>query len=180
MTTEEVALDSLAAIKTAITQTKTSIELENRRHDTAIMNLNVQLANQERLYQNGLSGFDLSRIKIAEDVLSFEMPEIFDPKEEDMLGVIEDAILWFSGNMNKIRFSLDEYRYGVKNYDRFRNQRSDHWYNSCPRHGSLTFTLGLRDRRAELTEDQRNAAIYYLEMFKTGNLKATASKSVRY
>lgn len=55
--------------------------------------------------------------------------------------------------------------FGLKNYDRFSNQRTDCEYGMGPRHGHITFRVGMTDearRYPGLTIEQRDDAIYYL------------------
>lgn len=56
----------------------------------------------------------------------------------------------------------------VKDYAQFHGQQCDCEYGYGPKHGWHVFTVGLtRDaRKRELTEEERDAAIYYLVHFK--------------
>lgn len=51
---------------------------------------------------------------------------------------------------------------GIKNYRGFGDQREDHSYGMGPRHGSIVFSIGRKNLEEKLTEEQRNACIYYL------------------
>lgn len=51
---------------------------------------------------------------------------------------------------------------GIKNYGGFGDQRCDCEYGMCPRHGSIVFRIGRKNTEENLTEEQRNACIYYL------------------
>ena len=76
---------------------------------------------------------------------------------------IEDAITDLANGGSKLKGNY----FGVKNYDRFGDQREDHNYGMGPRHGSIVFRIGLVDRKKELTEQEIEAAIYYLTHLKT-------------
>lgn len=56
---------------------------------------------------------------------------------------------------------LDASDFGTKDYDAWAGQRSDHEWGG-PRHGSIVFKIGLKDRSRELTEEERADAIYFL------------------
>lgn len=73
-------------------------------------------------------------------------------------GAIADAIKAIASSDDPL---CKEY-IGVKNYEGFGDQRSDSEYGMGPRHGSIVFSIGRENRKEKLTEDQRNACIYYL------------------
>lgn len=61
--------------------------------------------------------------------------------------------------------SFDKMYIGVKNYDHFGDQRSDHELCYGPKHGSIVFSIRLKDKfqNGNLTETQREKALSYLE-----------------
>ncbi len=67
---------------------------------------------------------------------------------------IEDAI----AIIQKQTDYLDTQYIGVKNYAHFGDQREDHGYGMCPRHGAIVFEIRKKDRKLPFTEDD----IYYL------------------
>ena len=79
----------------------------------------------------------------------------------DKASVIRDAVDWLATGKCGAYRGLDELDFGTKSYDRWYGQRSDHEWGG-PRHGSIIFQVGLKDRKAVLTEDQRSDAIYFL------------------
>ena len=76
--------------------------------------------------------------------------------------------------------------FGTKNYDRWRDQRSDHEYGRGPKHGSMCFEIGVtQDARkrgqANLSSAEIEAAIYYLvslERIQKAEKKATEASAV--
>ena len=64
---------------------------------------------------------------------------------------------------------------GIKNYAGFGDQREDHGYGMCPRHGTIVFSIGrtqkARDKKTELGADE----IYYLEAYREFGVKTVDS-----
>lgn len=61
---------------------------------------------------------------------------------------------------------LFQYYYGVKNYSYFGDQRCDCMYGLGPDHGSIVFSIGLKDEartKRKFTYKQIDAVIYFLE-----------------
>lgn len=66
--------------------------------------------------------------------------------------VVEDAIVDLTTGCEKLRRQF----FGVKDYDRWRGQRSDHTYGMVPSHGDLVLTIGLtREARTRLSAGER-------------------------
>ncbi len=80
---------------------------------------------------------------------------------QDRASVIRDAIDWLATGKCAAYQGLHQSDYGTKNYDRWSGQRSDHEWGG-PKHGCMVFEIGLRDRKQEMTAEQRDAAIYFL------------------
>lgn len=80
---------------------------------------------------------------------------------QDRASCIRDAIDWLATGKCSAYHQFNEADYGTKNYDRWSGQRSDHEWGG-PRHGSIVFQIGLKDRKRELTDRERDAAIYFL------------------
>lgn len=55
--------------------------------------------------------------------------------------------------------------FGNKRYSGF-YQRCDSKYGSGPRHGSTVDRIGLKNPSTELTDDEKDACIYYLKVWK--------------
>ena len=52
--------------------------------------------------------------------------------------------------------------FGVKSYDQWPSQESNHTYGFGPKHGAIWFSIGLRNPTAELTDEQRIACVQWL------------------
>mgnify|MGYP001588256470 FL=1 len=66
---------------------------------------------------------------------------------EEAIGIVQDQ-----------KDYLDTMYIGVKNYAHFGDQREDHSYGMCPRHGSIVFEIRKKDRTLPFKEND----IYYL------------------
>jgi hypothetical protein len=80
---------------------------------------------------------------------------------QDRGSVIRDAVDWLATGKCANYYQFDQADFGTKSYDRWHGQRSDHEWGG-PRHGSIIFQIGLKDRRREMTEEERSDAIYFL------------------
>lgn len=99
-------------------------------------------------------GLDEDKIRLALTVIEVT------GKYEREGGCVAKAVASLAKNdsyMNRIAIA-------VKDYAQFSGQGCDCEYGYGPKHGSHVFTVGLtRDaRKRELTEEERDAAIYYL------------------
>jgi len=52
--------------------------------------------------------------------------------------------------------------FGVKSYDQWPSQESNHTYGFGPKHGSIWFSIGLRNPTADLSDEQRIACVQWL------------------
>lgn len=108
---------------------------------------------------NAKAGLDNDRIERGLSIL--KLRGSYTRGGTDKASVIRDAVDWLSTGKNAGYYQFDQADFGTKSYDRWHGQRSDHEWGG-PRHGSIIFQIGLKDRKAELTEDQRSDAIYFL------------------
>lgn len=101
------------------------------------------------------AGLDENKVRLAEHVI-----EVRGAVERNNEGCLGDAINDLANGTPRLR---REY-FGVKNYDRFVGQRCDCSYGMGPKHGHIVFEIGLTQeaRKRDLTEEEANAAIYYL------------------
>lgn len=109
--------------------------------------------------QQHKSGLDASKVALARTVLLVGGKYANAGAERG--SVISDAISWFATGKAPCYYQLTSANYGTKNYDRWQGQRSDHEWGG-PSHGSLVFQIGLKDRKAEITDEQREACLYFL------------------
>ena len=100
------------------------------------------------------AGLDENKIALAETVIEVE------GKYEREGGCIEKAISHLATGSDYMK----RVAIAVKDYAQFSGQGCDCEYGYGPKHGWHVFTIGLtRDaRKRDLTEDERDAAIYYL------------------
>lgn len=105
------------------------------------------------------AGLDLDRIGRALELV--KVSGSYSRGGQDRGSVIRDAVDWLATGKCAAYQGLDRANFGTKNYDRWYGQRSDHEWGG-PKHGSIVFQIGLKDRQRELTEEERADAIYFL------------------
>ena len=76
----------------------------------------------------------------------------------EVIGALGDAI----EDLRRGCPGLTREQFGVKEYDRWTSQRSDHAYGYGPKHGHLWFAVGLRQPREIPDESTRLACVRYL------------------
>ena len=127
--------------------------------------LRKQISDQKTIVLRAGEGIDLTKVTLAETILYAGNHK---NGGEDWNGARQDAIKWFATcarvGTNPYYGDLRTTYFGTKNYDRWHGQREDHEYGMGPRHGSICFEIGLRKeaRTRDLTDAEREAAIYYL------------------
>ena len=148
-------LDLYATRATEIAEfsaTKAAFEAEQKRHSAEVNRLNAEIALHG-------AGIDTAKVTLARTVL--KVYGSYARGGQDRASVIRDAIDWLATGRCSAYCGLDGADFGTKNYDRWSGQRSDHEWGG-PRHGSICFQIGLKDRKAPLTDEQREAALYFL------------------
>jgi hypothetical protein len=108
---------------------------------------------------NAKAGLDNDRIANALSIL--KVYGSYTNGGQDKASVVRDAVDWLATGKCAAYRGLDQLNFGTKSYDRWYGQRSDHEWGG-PAHGSIIFQIGLKDRKTELTEEQRSDAIYFL------------------
>lgn len=173
MTTTEATAQkplTLAEAERDAAQLRAAIADEKKRHTTTIANLQANLTTSLELAQRLTSGLDESLIQKAKQVIYVEGR--YSRAGEDRDRALDDAIQAILAGGQRLAY---EY-VGTKNYAHWRGQWTKHPYDMGPRHGSVVFAIGLersvRTRASGnapvsempplLTEDEINAAIYYL------------------
>jgi len=93
----------------------------------------------------------------------------YEPKPIDYLkDPVSERVNLLQSAIDDIATAKDAMRreyFGLKNYEHWSHQRSDHEYGYGPRHGSTVFMVGLtKDARSRsgLTLQERDDAIWYL------------------
>lgn len=156
--------DSNSLIELCAEQTHlaAAIKAETDRHATAIKTLQSRLRDIREQIALHSAGLDMAKIALARSVLYLSGSYRNGGDRRD--SVVRDAMHWFAtGTKPEACYrGLDQVAYGTKNYDRWSGQRSDHEYGWGPSHGWIVFAVGLKNPRNELTEEQREACLYYL------------------
>lgn len=170
-------MTNLIKLKADVYALEKAIADERVSHESKIVTLGQKVTKAREAYNLSISGVDIEITAIAESVL---YREGYYTAAGEQPSVIRDLIEWLV-NQNPANEFRDpkKYYFGCKNYDRWDNQRSDHPYGFGPKHGSTVFALGLKSEfcAKELTEEQRNACIYYLENLKKIDEQKKASRA---
>jgi len=141
-----------------------AIREERERHERAMKGLRSELELAVSNATICANGIDDSKVLLAENVIYVHGN--YEKAGEDRIGCREDALSDILQGGKKIK---TEY-FGTKNYAHWHGQRSDHSYGCGPKHGSINFQIGLiqpiRERDGLLTEEEIEAAVYYLRNLK--------------
>lgn len=112
-------------------------------------------------HQIGCAKAGLDNDRIANALSLLKVRGSYTRGGQDRGSVIRDAVDWLATGKNAGYYQFNQADFGTKSYDRWHGQRSDHEWGG-PHHGSIIFQIGLKDRRREMTEDERSDAIYFL------------------
>lgn len=115
-----------------------------------------------RLENTVESGFDVIKIQIAESVLSVSGNPYGNADGGQGKKIAERAIIDIAKNTPFMRNSY----FGNKRYSGY-YQESSHSYGMGPSHGSVVDEVGLKQdaRKRDLTDDEKDACIYYLKNY---------------
>jgi len=131
------------------------LEEENRRHKLSVERCEARIKEIKKLKMMLLQDIDLQKIDIAKSVLYIKgLRHNFDD------GLTKKAINGIAKNDGKI---YREY-YGVKNYEGFIHQGNDCEYGYGPSHGTIVFSIGLRNPNRQLTEEETECCLYCLNI----------------
>lgn len=141
-----------------------AVKKEIDEHEKKMVTLQANLIEAKRLYGIALKGHAVDMVMLAEEIILVRGEYT---GAGDQNSVKADFVKWLATG-ECARYSNPKKQYlGTKNYDRFASQRSDHEYGYGPRHGSINFAIYLnpayRDDNMDLTPQEKDACIYYLE-----------------
>lgn len=108
-----------------------------------------------------LNGLDSDRVERAMRVISIQGSYAMGGADRESARAAAVKCLAQEGGK-----ALRSEYFGTKSYDRWVGQRSDHAYGMCPSHGYIIFAIGLRVRDRDLTPEEIDDALYYLENMK--------------
>lgn len=130
-------------------------ESEIKRHKSELERIRKEIANMEDKKQLLASDVDIEKVDVARSVIKIR-GEFAESRAESLC--VGAAINDIANGCKH----LSKQFYGVKIYSSFGEQRCDCEYGYGPRHGSIVFSVGLHNPRQELTEHERECALYYL------------------
>lgn len=152
MTDLTTTVAELSALRQQLADHEAAAKAEDAR-------LRAEIAKRQTVLNNVGAGLDNEKVELARSVI--KVYGLYADAGSDRGSVIRDAVDWLATGKCAAYRGLDGADFGTKNYDRWRGQRSDHEWGG-PRHGSVCFSVGLVDRKRDLTAEEREAAIYYL------------------
>lgn len=131
---------------------------EIARHERELAQFDGAIRQAERERELVLRGVPLDVVRTAESVL--EVRGRGRAGDHEARAMIAAAIDDLAGGARELRHDY----FGTKDYDRWRGQGVKCEYGRSPSHGSVVFSIGLRDdaRRRELEPDEVEASILYL------------------
>lgn len=136
------------------------IREERERHERTMKGLRGELELAASNATICATGIDDSKVLLAEHVIYVHGN--YEKAGEDRVGCREAAITQLLQGGGKLKAEA----FGTKSYAHWHGQRSDHTYGYGPKHGSIIFQIGLgepvRKRETPLTEEEIEAAVYYL------------------
>jgi hypothetical protein len=141
-----------------------AIQDEVKRHERLRGELEAELGKAETAIAQHAAGLDVTQITRAESVINIRGS--WDKRGQNGSHAVADAIADLATNAG--RKLAGEY-FGVKDYDRWRGQRSDHSYGLGPSHGYIVFAVELQQEArdtirngGQLAVEDIEAALYYL------------------
>lgn len=125
-------------------------------HEKFMKTINSEINELKRQKEMCVAGLDLDKIAHAESILKIRGLDYGEFSERCVREAIKDIAL-DTPQMSKQYF-------GVKNYAGWRHQTCDCPYGMGPTHGSIVFSVGLQNPRVNLTDDEKESCLYYLNV----------------
>lgn len=154
-------------------------------HETAAAaeasRLKEEIRKRREVLNFAQDGIDHAKVALAKSII--EVRGQYSRGGADRASCVSDAIKQVAtGKPLGAYVDLLRQFFGTKNYDRWIGQRCDCEYGYGPRHGSIVFAIGftaaVRKREPfELTDDEAEAAIYYLVNLERIQAAEAASKA---
>jgi len=147
----------LLQVERALKTNKENIETLKSEFERKTKRYEEERKELLRLKALNMQGVNMDRVVLAEKNFVFsEGFKRFNPS------VIHKAIDDIASGEDKLR---KEY-FGIKDYDRFRNQEISCSYGCVPAHGFVVFSVGFSRTAREngLDDKERNACLYYLNL----------------
>ncbi len=150
--------NSIAELERRKAEILSSIANAKKRHEEELIGFGSELRQTQEGIEVRLAGLDPEIILHAEHVIYVRGS--YAKAGEDRAPQREAAIQ----DLLKGAPQMHREYFGTKSYDRWHGQACDCSYGMGPRHGSIIFEIGLtrEARTRDLTEEEINAAVYYL------------------
>ncbi len=161
---------SLLALETKRVEIEAAIDELKKSSAEKFEELKSELAETRRLIALQSGGLNLDTLHHAEHVIEVRGDYKRNPS------VITDAI----ASLVKSRGAeMKQQYFGAKDYSGWSGQRSNHEYGYGPKHGGIVLSCGLTKeaRKRELTDEEIEAALYYLNNIEAVQSAATKSQA---
>jgi hypothetical protein len=136
---------------------------EKETHEEFVRNNRANYNEAVRQKGMVLKGFDIEKVKMAESVLA-----IYGLKNEYDQSPVNQAIKDIAQGCE----TISKMYFGVKNYSGYVHQGCNCEYGYGPTHGSIVFSVGLKNPKIPLTEEQVECCLYYLNAIKNNDARA--------
>lgn len=156
---------SLAQASSQIKELRTALATENKRHKEETERISAELAKWQEAGALLLANIGPERVAHGREVIRVRGTWTGSVAQKRLVSHACEEVAAGGGKLKGVFF-------GLKDYDRFHEQREDHNYGMGPRHGHIVFAIGLLKRDVELTPVEVEDALYYL-----GNLDAVQKAS---
>lgn len=140
---------------------KQAIESHEYFMDQSSKEINELLRQKEM----AMEGIDLEKVKTAEFILAIRGLEYGEYNER----CVDEAIKDIATGTDKMKKQY----FGVKNYAQWTHQHCDCQYGYGPSHGSIVFSVGYNFLNVDLTDDEKECCIYYLNLLKNKSMRET-------
>jgi len=159
---------SIAKLAQNVFDAGKELKAENERHEQESKRLKAILDEANRLYKIALNGHSIDFVSMAESVISIR--GTYDESGEQP-SAVRAFIKWLATGECGAYSNPKKQYLGTKNYDRWTSQRTDCEYGMGPTHGGINFAIQLhpdfRKDDVDLSQEQKDACIYYLENLKS-------------
>ncbi|BCJ86484.1 hypothetical protein [Effusibacillus dendaii] len=139
-----------------------------KNHENFMSQNMKEIEELKRQKEMCLKGIDLNKIKIAESLLRVKGLSYGQYNDRCVTEAIKDIAQGAP--------KMSEGYFGVKNYAHWTHQESDHPYGYGPRHGSIVFSVGLKNPKEKLTEEQKECCLYYLNLLRNREMREAIVK----
>lgn len=152
---------NLTSLTQSVAATEDMIRQVMAEYSKTMNNLEQRRATLKALLEAAKNNIDVARLIRGEEVLGIKGKS--NPNSRAQKELVQDALKDVALGCPQM---MKEY-FGLKNYDRWTEQGSNHTYGCVPRHGSIVYSIELKQRwrgsnAEKLTPQHLEDALYLL------------------